>query len=143
MGKKHEKLKKRVAVLPVLMKKCKSKSSKKKKCKIYLITSRDRGQWIIPTGKLEKNLSNRSVARLEAFEEAGILGKLDEQFKIQIQVQSPRGKRERKTIIFLLHVKRILKKWPEKGERKRKSMSIESYVKTISNKKLKRKLLSI
>ncbi|ASJ76362.1 NUDIX hydrolase [Granulosicoccus antarcticus] len=140
MGKKHQKLKKRVAVLPVLMKKCKSK---KKKCKIYLITSREQGQWIIPTGKLEKNLSNRQVARLEAFEEAGILGKLDEQFKVQVQLQSPRGKKKRKTTVFLLHVKRILNQWPEKDERKRKSISIESYVKTLSDKKLKRKLRAI
>lgn len=144
MGKKHQKLKKRVAVLPILMKKCKRKKNKhKKKCKIYLVTSREQGQWIIPTGKLEKNLSNRRVALLEAFEEAGILGKLDDQFKMQVLLQRPRGKKKRKTIVFLLYVKRILNHWPEERQRKRKAISIESYVKTVSDKKLKRKLLSI
>ncbi len=143
MGKKHEKLKQRVAVLPILMKKGKRNKKRKKKCMIYLVTSREQGQWIIPTGKLEKNLSNRRVALLEAFEEAGILGKLDEQFKVQVLLQSPRGKKKRKTIVFLLHVKRILNHWPEESERKRKSVSIQTYVKTVSNKKLKRKLLAI
>lgn len=143
MGKKHQKLHKRVAVLPILVKKSKRKKKCKKKCKIYLVTSREQGQWIIPTGKLEKNLSNRRVALLEAFEEAGILGKLDEQFKVEVLLQSPRRKKKRKTIIFLLHVKRILNHWPEESERKRKSMSIERYVKTVSDKKLKRKLLEI
>ena len=139
MGKKHQKLKQRIAVLPILMKKCKHK----KNCKIYLVTSREQGQWIIPTGKLEKNLSNRRVALLEAFEEAGVLGKLDDQFELQVLLQTPRGKKKRKTIVFLLHVKHILNHWPEENERRRKSISIESYVKTISDKKLKRKLLAM
>ena len=144
MGKKHQKLEQRVAVLPILMKKGKRKKNKRKrKYKIYLITSREQGQWIIPTGKLEKNLSNRRVALLEAFEEAGILGKLDEQFKVQVLMQTPRGKKKRKTIVFLLYVKRILNHWPEDSERKRKSVSIQTYMKTVSDKKLKRKLLAI
>ncbi len=143
MGKKHQKLKMRIAVLPILMKKCKRKKKRKKKCKIYLVTSREQGHWIIPTGKLEKNLSNRRVALLEAFEEAGILGELDEKFEVQVLLQRPSGKKKRKTIVFLLYVKRILNRWPEDGERKRKAVSIESYVKTISDKKLKQKLLAI
>ncbi len=143
MGKKHQKLKQRVAVLPILIKKSKRKKRRRKKCKIYLITSREQGQWIIPTGKLEKNLSNRRVALLEAFEEAGILGKLDDEFKAQVLLHSPRGKKKRKTIVFLLYVKRILNHWPEQSERKRKSVSIQAYVKTVSDKKFKRKILAI
>ncbi len=147
MGKKHQKLNKRVAVLPILMENSKNKKKhgkkRKKKCKIYLVTSRVQGQWIIPTGKLEKNLSNRRVALLEAFEEAGILGKLDAQFKVHVQLQRPCGKKTRTTIVFLLYVKRILNHWPEESQRKRKAISIESYIETVSDKKLKKKLLSI
>ncbi|MGQ7846459.1 hypothetical protein ACUNV4_18405 [Granulosicoccus sp. 3-233] len=143
MGKKHQKLKKRVAVLPVLMKKCRKNKKRKKKCKIYLITSRAHSHWIIPTGKLEKNLSNRRVALLEAFEEAGVLGKLDEQFRIQVLLRRPHCKKKRKTIVFLLYVNRILNHWPEERERKRKAVSIQSYIKTVSDKKLKKKLLTL
>ncbi len=143
MGKKHQKLKQRVAALPILVKKSKHKKKRKKKCMVYMITSREQGQWIIPTGKLEKNLSNRRVALLEAFEEAGILGVLDEQFKVQILIQSPSGKKKRKTIVFLLYVKRILNHWPEENERRRKFVSIQTYAKTVSDKKLKKKLLAL
>ena len=138
MGKKHQKLNKRVAVLPILMENSKNKKKhgkkRKKKCKIYLVTSRVQGQWILPTGKLEKNLSNRRVALLEAFEEAGILGKLDAQFKVHVQLQRPCGKKARTTIVFLLYVE---------SQRKRKAISIESYIETVSDKKLKKKLLSL
>jgi 8-oxo-dGTP pyrophosphatase MutT (NUDIX family) len=127
--------KKRIAVIPIVM--------SKTKLRVYLITSRQKRQWIIPTGKLEKKLSNRQVAALEAFEEAGILGKLDKHFRERVSLQSPNGKSERKTTVFLLYVKRILKCWPEIHDRKRKLVSVKKYLKSVSNKKLKRKLAKI
>lgn len=131
-SKKQHHKKRRIAVVPVVM--------SKTKLKVYLITSRQERQWIIPTGKLEKKLSNRQVAALEAFEEAGILGKLDKHFRERGLLQSPNGKSKRKTTIFLLYVKRTLKFWPEIHDRKRKLVSLKKYLKSISNKKLKRKL---
>lgn len=130
-SKQHHK-KKRIAVVPVVM--------SKTRLKVYLITSREERKWIIPTGKLEKKLNNRQVAALEAFEEAGILGKLDKHFREQVLLQSPSGKHKRKTTVFLLYVKRILKCWPEIHDRKRKLVSLKKYLKSISNRKLKRKL---
>jgi 8-oxo-dGTP pyrophosphatase MutT (NUDIX family) len=125
-------MKKRIAVVPVVM--------SKTRLKVYLITSREERKWIIPTGKLEKKLNNRQVAALEAFEEAGILGKLDKHFREQVLLQSPSGKHKRKTTVFLLYVKRILKCWPEIHDRKRKLVSLKKYLKSVSNRKLKQKL---
>jgi 8-oxo-dGTP pyrophosphatase MutT (NUDIX family) len=125
-------MKKRIAVVPVVM--------SKTRLKVYLITSREERKWIIPTGKLEKKLNNRQVAALEAFEEAGILGKLDKHFREQVLLQSPNGKHKRKTTVFLLYVKRILKCWPEIHDRKRKLVSLKKYLKSVSNRKLKREL---
>lgn len=124
--------KRRIAVVPVLISKTKRR--------VYLITSRQKGKWIIPTGKHEKKLGNRQVAALEAFEEAGILGKLDKHFRERVLLQSPNGKCERITTIFLLYVKRTLKCWPEIHDRKRKLVSLKKYLKSISNKRLKQKL---
>ncbi len=132
MVSKHHFKQKRIAVVPVVV--------NKTKLQVYLITSRQERQWIIPTGKLEKKLSNRQVAALEAFEEAGILGKLDKHFRERVLLQSPSGKRKRKTTVFLLYVKRTLKYWPEIRERKRKLVSMKEYLKSVSNKTLKRKL---
>ncbi len=132
MVSKHHFKQKRVAVVPVVMNKTKRQ--------VYLITSRQERQWIIPTGKREKKLSNRQVAALEAFEEAGILGKLDKHFRERVLLHSPSGKRKRKTTVFLLYVKRTLKYWPEIRERKRKLVSMKEYLKSVSSKTLKRKL---
>lgn len=139
MGSKHQKLDERVAVLPVLI----EKKKRKPRCRIYLVTSRCQGTWIIPTGKLEKKLSNRRVAELEAFEEAGVIGKIDERFKLQVWMYSPCGKKKRKTTIYLLHVKRTLRCWPEHKQRKRKSISLEDYMRTVPDKKLKRRLKAV
>ena len=132
MTNKHQDKNERIAVVPIV--------KNHAKLRVYLVTSREQRQWIIPTGKLEKKLSNRKVAALEAFEEAGIIGKLDKHFSERVLLQSPSGKHARKTTVFLLHVKQILKFWPEIRERKRKLVSIKKYLKSISNKKLKRKL---
>jgi 8-oxo-dGTP pyrophosphatase MutT (NUDIX family) len=130
MTNKHKQL--RIAVIPVVR--------IKTKLKVCLVTSREQRKWIIPTGKKEKNLSDRKVAALEAFEEAGILGKLDKNFRVQVSQLSHSGKYERKITVYLLHVKRILKRWPEIDERKRKHVSVKAYLKSVSNVKLKRKL---
>jgi len=133
MSKKHPNLNERVAVIPVV--------KVKKRFMVYMITSREQQTWIIPTGKFEEKLSCRKVALLEAFEEAGILGRLDKKFKESVRLSSPSGKHTRKNTVFLLHVKRKLKHWPEFKERKRKLVSLKSYLKSISNVKLKKKLV--
>lgn len=43
---------------------------------VLLITSRDTGRWIIPKGWPEKKLNSYEVARLEAWEEAGVKGRV-------------------------------------------------------------------
>ncbi len=123
---KHE----RIAVIPV--------TKDKKKLKVYLVTSRKKHKWIIPTGKLERKHSNREVALLEAFEEAGILGKLDKHFKVEGSEQQ--GKHSKELTVFLLHVKRELKRWPEFKERKRKKVDLKKYLNSIRNKKVREKV---
>lgn len=132
MGKKLRDKQQRVAVVPVI--------GSKRKLKICMVTRRCRDGWIVPTGKTEKKLSNRQVATLEAFEEAGMLGKLDSKFRIQVKLPSPCKQYERKTTVFLLHVKRILKSWPEEDERRRRQVSLKEYLQTVPNQKLKRRL---
>jgi 8-oxo-dGTP pyrophosphatase MutT (NUDIX family) len=132
MTNKQQDKKERIAVIPIVL--------DNEKLRVYLITSREQRRWIIPTGKPERKLSNRQVAALEAFEEAGILGKIDKNFSERVLLHSPSGKHERKTTVFLLYVKRTLKLWPEIRERKRKLVSIKKYLKSISNKKFKRKV---
>lgn len=122
----------RIAVVPII--------THKRKLKIGLVTSRAQQQWIIPTGKTERKLSDRQVASLEAFEEGGMLGKLDRAFRTRVVLPSPCGKYRRKTTVFLLHVTRMLKTWPEIDERRRKKVSVKSYLEGLGSGKLKRRL---
>ena len=132
MGRKHRAKQRRVAVVPVI--------EDKGKLKIGLVTPRCTDGWIVPTGKTEKKMSDRQVATLEAFEEAGLLGKLDSKFRIDVVLPSPCKRHERKTTVFLLYVKRILKSWPEDDERRRKQVSLKTYLRMVPSQKLKRRL---
>lgn len=132
MGKKRRDKQPRIAVVPIIV--------GKRKIKIGMVTSRCQQRWIVPTGKTEKKLSDRQVATLEAFEEAGMLGKLDSRFCIRVVLPSPCDQYERKTRVFLLYVKRILKTWPEDDERRRKQVTIKQYLRTVSSAKLRRRL---
>ena len=132
MSKKRSDKQLRIAVVPII--------AHKRKLKIGLVTSRVQGQWIIPTGKTERKLSDRQVATLEAFEEGGMLGKLDRAFRTQVVLPSPCGKYRRKTTVFLLYVKRMLKTWPEIDERRRKLISAKAFMQSLGSGKLKRRL---
>jgi 8-oxo-dGTP pyrophosphatase MutT (NUDIX family) len=125
---------KRIAVIPVLR--------KGKKLRIYLVTSRDMCKWIIPTGKHEKHLTDRQVALLEAYEEAGVEGHLDKSFCQSLNVRSPSGRKKRKTKLYLIEVNKQLKKWPEKKQRRRKLVTLEQLDDFVCDKKLSKKIRS-
>ena len=123
---------KRVAVIPVIR--------KNNKYKICLVTSRDEGKWILPTGKHEKKRSDREVAVIEAFEEAGVVGKIDKKFCKSLHLASPSGKKKRKTTLYLIRVDKQLKQWPEKNQRRRVMVELENLGRYIADKKLKKLL---
>ena len=125
---------KRIAVIPVV--------KKDKKCRIYLVTSRYKCKWILPTGKHEKHLTDKEVALLEAYEEAGVEGRLDKSFCKSLNVLSPSGRKKRKTKLYLIEVNKQFKKWPEKKERRRKLVNIDKLDDFVCDKKLSRKIRS-
>jgi 8-oxo-dGTP pyrophosphatase MutT (NUDIX family) len=87
---------------------------------IMLVTSRGTRRWIIPKGWPKRGMAPYDAAASEAFEEAGVIGKvskrpigsypydkiLDKGNKASCHVQ-----------VFALRVTRQLKRWPEKHER--------------------------
>ena len=123
---------KRVAVIPVIR--------KNNKCKICLVTSREERKWILPTGKHEKKRSDREVAVLVAFEEAGVVGKIDKKFCKSLHVASPSGKKKRKTTLYLIRVDKRLKQWPEKKQRRRAMVEQARLGRYLADKKLKKLL---
>ncbi len=87
---------------------------------VMLLTSRGTGRWIIPKGWPIKGLKPREVAAREAFEEAGLLGRVSGKRPVGIfhyakQIASDPLLCEVR--VFLLWVERQLDDWPEKAER--------------------------
>lgn len=93
---------------------------------VLLVTSRETKRWILPKGNPEKKMAPHQVAELEAFEEAGVKGKIKS--KPFASFPSVKRLKSGKEIpcdvqIYLLEVREELPKWPEKGERDRRWMS--------------------
>lgn len=92
---------------------------------VMLITSRETKRWIIPKGWPEKKLAPYDVAAREAFEEAGLIGKVGKcsiaTFQYEKRLKS--GKTAMCVVeTYLFEVERELDDWPEKGERLRQWM---------------------
>ena len=108
---------------------------------ILLITSRSRKRWVIPKGIIEPDLSPQESAQKEAFEEAGITGKI---------INKTLGKYAYKkwggtcTVqVFLLEVEEILEDWPEAFFRTREWISVEEASKRVDENDLKKIIQAI
>lgn len=101
------------------------------------MTSRDTGRWIIPKGWQIRGVADSEAACVEAWEEAGVKGKVrsnplgtyrylkDREFPTVVQV-------------YLLRVTAEEKRWPEAGQRRRKWFSASKAAKIASDKGLRR-----
>ncbi|WP_051227440.1 NUDIX hydrolase [Oceanospirillum beijerinckii] len=122
-------VKERIAALPL-------KKRKNQAPQVCLVTSRRHGHWMIPMGKKEKKLSNADVARLEAYEEAGVLGRLNKKNTLKVNTCSGHKKKKRCVFIYPMEVRSKLKRWPEKKQRQRCWVSIKKLSKLLSDKNL-------
>jgi 8-oxo-dGTP pyrophosphatase MutT (NUDIX family) len=88
---------------------------------ILLVTSRETRRWVIPKGWPQSGLPPHRAAEVEAFEEAGVVGKVKRKtigsYWYDKRVESGASVRC-KVRVFPLRVTRQLKKWPEKRQRR-------------------------
>jgi len=86
--------------------------------RFVLVTARGRsGRWIFPKGKAEEFLSGATAASKEAFEEAGILGRI---FPRVIATDHAIKKGEELvTHFYVMEVVQMANRWPEMHERER------------------------
>jgi 8-oxo-dGTP pyrophosphatase MutT (NUDIX family) len=86
---------------------------------VWLVTSRGSGRWIIPKGNPINRVAPHEAAEQEAFEEAGLIGKVDERPIGQFEFMRRRDGSDMicAVDVYLLKVERQLKKWPEMGQR--------------------------
>jgi 8-oxo-dGTP pyrophosphatase MutT (NUDIX family) len=96
--------------------------------KIVLVTTLNGKYWIFPKGNTADGRSDRVMAREEAFEEAGLEGRLRQQCE---RFKTPLGK-SRTLHLYPMKVEKILKRYPERRLRKRVIVSYEKAEKMLS-----------
>ena len=113
------------------------------KLQFCLITSRRSGRWIIPKGWPMDGETPADAAATEAFEEAGLRGKVGlrpvgvfSYYKVRSADELPCM-----AVVYPLKVKKVLKTWPEKGERTRKWMSRKKAASLIDDAELREIIL--
>ena len=87
-------------------------------CFEILIVTTLGGKWALPKGNLIKRLGPTRTAQLEAYEEAGISGKIiDQPFSFQRQ--------KKQFTYYLFKVRKVFKDWPESSLRTRRWISLD------------------
>ncbi|MBN1379377.1 MAG: NUDIX hydrolase [Gammaproteobacteria bacterium] len=103
---------------------------------IVLVTNRKGTRWIFPKGQPEASLSDKKVAMMEAFEEAGILGNIDKDIApVEGEVQTNRGKV--RLIVYPMHIRKLVGKYPESKFRKRLLIDSKKALRKLDRKPLK------
>jgi 8-oxo-dGTP pyrophosphatase MutT (NUDIX family) len=114
--------------------------------RVMLVTSRGKGRWIIPKGWPEKELAPHDCAAKEAYEEAGIVGRIDETplgtYRYEKRLRSA-GRTTFEVKAYLLEVERQLEDWPEKGQRQTRWMAPGRAARLVSEDGLGQLLLSL
>lgn len=109
------------------------------KLEVLLVTSRDTRRWVIPKGWPKKHMSPHKLAMLEAYEEAGLRGKISKD-AIGVFHYTKRLAPKPDVIchvsVFPLQVGTELSKWPEKGQRERVWMSPQEAAERVQEPEL-------
>jgi len=103
--------------------------------KILLITTRKSKRWILPKGIIEPNMSPEESAATEAYEEAGVKGKIFPKQIGEYQYQKWGGTCNVK--MYAMEITQIYDNWPESNIRNRKWVSINETETLIDNPQLK------
>ena len=111
--------------------------------RFLLITSLDTKRWIIPKGNIEPGLSARESAELEAFEEAGVTGKLHHASVGSYAYRKEVGDEEllHHVKVFPLEVSQELKDYPHSQKRKRMWVAGDKAADLVDEMDLKKMIL--
>lgn len=113
---------------------------------VLLVTTRGTGRWLVPKGWPMTRKSHAEAAAREAYEEAGVRGRIGEEEIGRFDHDKTQALMRpiRCTIaVFPLAVERELTVWPERGERRRKWFGLEEAARTVRSRRLSRIILSI
>jgi 8-oxo-dGTP pyrophosphatase MutT (NUDIX family) len=115
------------------------------KPEVLLLTSRGTGRWVIPKGWPKNRLTGAETAALEAFEEAGLEGKINRHpiGRYSYVKRELRKNGKIKVQVFVLEVKRQKKHWPERQERRTRWVKAKRAATLVDEKDLARLLVRL
>jgi 8-oxo-dGTP pyrophosphatase MutT (NUDIX family) len=108
---------------------------------ILLVTSRETRRWVIPKGGVMAHLVDMNAARQEAFEEAGIAGRMRRKPIGNYTYRKRAGESSGRLCavkVFALEVRRELRNWPERSQRERRWFTIEQVLQRVGERELRR-----
>lgn len=111
------------------------------KLRFLLVTSRRTKRWIIPKGWPETGMTPAEAAGLEAMEEAGVKGKMSDRCvgvfsyakHVTDDIDLPCV-----VMVYPMRVKKLLRDYPEKSERRRKWFSRKQAAAKVDEPELKK-----
>ena len=113
------------------------------KVEVLLITSRDTGRWVIPKGWPMGKRSPAQAAAQEAWEEAGVQGEIAETrlggFDYQKFI-NPKRTLTCHVDVFALRVTKLVDKFPERKQRRRKWFAAEKAARKVIEPELRQLL---
>lgn len=113
--------------------------------RILLITSRETRRWVIPKGNVEESMTPAESAALEAFEEAGVRGKVStRRIGVYFYPKSDiEGGATCRVEVYPMAVSKEKDDWPERSERTREWVSVEEGAERVFEKKLRKLILKL
>lgn len=108
--------------------------------RILMITSRDTGRWVLPKGWPMKGKNLHQAAEQEALEEAGVVGRISKQpFGVYHYLKRIEDGADIpcEVVLYPMKVTKLLRRWPERDERRRKWFSAKGAAKRVMEPDLK------
>jgi len=114
---------------------------KGKKLKLMLVSNRKATRWILPKGQAERKQLDVEVALDEAYEEAGIIGRVDDSPAEVVHYKSSTGGVD--LHVYNLQISNMLDHWPEDFFRQREMVDVEVALLMVRKKALRRGIKKI
>ncbi len=96
---------------------------------VLLVTSLRSGRWILPKGIVERDMTPAQSAAKEAWEEAGVQGKMDVRNLGKFETSKWDGVCS--VEVFRMDVTKIADQWPESDKRERKWFALADAIKEV------------
>ena len=134
-----EEIRNQIAALPVHW-------DKKGKLRVLMVTSRERGRWVMPKGWTMDGKKPWEAAKIEALEEAGAVGQIADRAIGTYHYEKRLGKGRKvpcRVTVYPMFVDRLKRRWKERKERKRHWFSLTKAARLVDEDELTDLLLDL